>query len=133
MRVPRRGNFARRIQSSCGIEKKDEPSRAPLFNMGKNTGTDFRLFPICLLLYELLSGNEFRIFVHKVFYRKTTVSAFCEQPCACRAAAISRGVFNHPAALRRKTSRHALRFSIWGKTREQTFACSLSVYCFMNY
>ena len=29
-------------------------------------------------------------------------------------AAISRGVFNHPAALRRKTSRHALRFSIWG-------------------
>ena len=25
--------------------KKNRLSRAPLFNMGKNTGTDFRLFP----------------------------------------------------------------------------------------
>lgn len=31
--------------------KKKRLSRAPLFNMGKNTGTDFRLFPICLLRF----------------------------------------------------------------------------------
>ncbi len=78
MRVPRSGSFARRIQSTR--LRRLYPSNAALTASG---------------IISVFATSEVGFMIASSCpTRKMIARAFCEQPCACREAAVSRGVFN---------------------------------------
>mgnify|MGYP004647145069 FL=1 len=115
MRVLRSNNFARRIQSFPW--ELILPHRLIITN-AKRTARLFSRRPFIFFLYfnaanrpqrsSTCSTNRsnariplppsrcnFQSVCLPYAPRKKTVQIFCEQPCACCAATISRGVFNH--------------------------------------